>query len=507
MVYFVVAVNVIIPAFNPKGPGSKASPFVQLYAYLVVDQADHRTSAGFDNEGYNSALGRVTPGAVARKVLFDPVGCVRKASQDERKRLGAYNSHLLAPTGGLAILAPPTLLVALPSYLQNVLAQKYETSTIFYQYNAGVTPFVFISVILAIAWLRRFAVIRKGTPILALYLLIAAVTSSWLWGKQLHPVHDPFGMETAMAGGFTSPFHSYSNDVRRDDVAWAKDAMISRLEHYERDRHGGRKVSVIASFDFLQRIALRDSLHSWHYVRTGRDPVTNEEIVSPQTEYALLDFGDDVTFRGFTHERSGLLQSIYFRAGGWEVVHQVDTAVLLARGGAGRAVSSLVDVVGVAGSERLRRLVVPAGAQDTGLRLLDARLTLGRAELGQDDDRRVIEVMCAYAIDARTIRRTAVPLSRQLAVFEVTGADGRCYRRGWPIAYTLVDPDRWPAYNPSGPAKSVRAVRVNYPLLLPRGLPPGDYRVALSIRDHVAGPSLCHADLGTVRVPPAAVRR
>jgi hypothetical protein len=403
--------------------------------------------------------------------------------------------------GGISLLAPQALVLALPTYFQNVLASKPEPSTIFYQYSANVTPFIFISLIMAMAWLRRFPSIRRQSIVLAAYVLLSAVVSSGFWGKQLNPVQNVWGTEAALKGKKEFNFYGYSNNVSRDDLAGVKDGMIAKLAEYERERHKGEKAAVVASFDFLHHVPMRPILYSWHYIKGGRDPITGEAVTTPQVDYALLDFTDDLTFRNFTSPLSAGLQRKYLQDGNWRILHQLDSILMLERGGGKGDVSSLAAVVMGPGKVRRNRpklkVVSPPGI-DPGLRLVSSEIKPEKAVVSKGDERKVLRVVCHYAIDDRLYDRVKGAVFRMLAVFEVVGPKGRCYFRGWPIAYTLIPPDVWPRHFGAGGV--VKTVRVNYPLLLPPGSPPGKYRVNLSIRRQTLDKAYSKTVLGSVGV-------
>jgi hypothetical protein len=407
LLYFALAVKVIVPAFNPEGKGAQASPFVNLYAYLTVDYKKYLNRGGKLVQGneYNQAVAmarmNASTGKIFSKILFSPLECFQHASRRGSKHVGWYTVHLIAPVGGISLLAPQTLVLALPTYFQNVLASKPEPSTIFYQYGANVTPFIFISLIMAMAWLRGFSSIRRQSAVLAVYVLLSAVVSSGFWGKQLNPVKNVWGTEAALKGEKEFNFYGYSNNVSRDDLADVKDGMIAKLAEYERKKHKGEKAAVVASFDFLHHVPMRRTLHSWHYIKGGRDPITGEVVTTPQVDYALLDFTDDLTFKAFTNPQSAGLQRKYLQDGNWRVLHQLDSILLLERGTGTGNFSSLAAVVNVPRKVRPGQpgLKVADPRFDPGVRLVSSEVTPEKAVVSEGDERNVLKVVCHYAID------------------------------------------------------------------------------------------------------------
>jgi len=69
---------------------------------------------------------------------------------------GLYLLQLLAPTGLLAVVGLPELLLAAPGLITNLLAQHHYQPTIYSQYTVPIIPFVFIATVLGLQRLRSF---------------------------------------------------------------------------------------------------------------------------------------------------------------------------------------------------------------------------------------------------------------------------------------------------------------------------------------------------------------
>ncbi|HTL48795.1 MAG TPA: DUF2079 domain-containing protein [Verrucomicrobiae bacterium] len=59
----------------------------------------------------------------------------------------SYLAKIFAPLGWLSLLDPPSLLLTLPMLAQNLISRNEATRSIFFQYTAFLTPFVFISAV------------------------------------------------------------------------------------------------------------------------------------------------------------------------------------------------------------------------------------------------------------------------------------------------------------------------------------------------------------------------
>ncbi len=482
LLWFAVAVGVVIPAFQAEGAATGASPFVQLYGYLVESPSGEH----------------VTIGEVAGAVLGDPMGAYARASAIAGKDVPLYTLQLLSPTGGLALVAPHALLPALPTYVLNVLAGKSPPATICYQYSANVLPFVFLATVLGIGTLRRVSAIRQRTWMLAAYVLVAALATSSSWGKQLSPVDDPLGHSALFSGRIAMAQQRYGNRIDRDHLAEAKDALIALAA----TRAG--EPGIVASFELLHRVPMRERLHSWHYVRMGRDPVTGHEVSSPDVDLALIDFRDALTFAAFGHGASSSLQREFFAAGDWRVVAQADSAVLLARDLEGpRALDLARHTRAVPPKDWSPRRLTP----DVGM-LFDSALVEDEGALLPDAiDGRVLRVDLDWSVTQERLRELAqqtngfeheAPLWLR---FRVEGPEGECYHRSWPLGYTLHSLGEWTG-RVSDSSAPTSVVSSSYPLLLPAGLPPGRYGVQVALAPHpdVRAPAMGAANIGFIEL-------
>ena len=161
----VVATAVIIPHYAPGG----GSPFAGRY----------------------DAVGG-SPAGIVETALLHPLRVLQVAF--EGRDLG-YLWELLAPLGGLPLLAPLVTLSALPEIVLNVLSSTPTQSSIHYHYTAGAIPGLIAGAVIAGAKLRR---LRPewwpwvGRGIVALVLAAGIVQGPLpVWR------HVPFGSELA----------------------------------------------------------------------------------------------------------------------------------------------------------------------------------------------------------------------------------------------------------------------------------------------------------------------
>ena len=156
LLYFLFAVMLFMPMFpNP------------LHSYL-----------GSSISGVFSAFGN-SPGEIISSIIFNPLHTFAYAFSMQKI---AYLILLLAPIAFLSLFALPILLIALPIFAQNLLATPGPYASIYFQYNAEIIVFVFISAIYGASKLIRLlnnsALIKckdmKANAGLAVFSLILA---------------------------------------------------------------------------------------------------------------------------------------------------------------------------------------------------------------------------------------------------------------------------------------------------------------------------------------------
>jgi len=67
-----------------------------------------------------------------------------------------YLTKIYGPLAFTSVLSPATFILALPTLAQNILSRNEMTRSIFFQYTATLTPFVFISSVAALAKVRSY---------------------------------------------------------------------------------------------------------------------------------------------------------------------------------------------------------------------------------------------------------------------------------------------------------------------------------------------------------------
>jgi uncharacterized membrane protein len=100
-----------------------------------------------------------------------------------------YYLELFVPVTGLSLLAPVTLLLALPTFLINVTNNQGYPSQIKYQYTAFVAAGIFIAVVEGLGRLRGSHSLQLRAPLVGL-LCAAALASNVAWSPSPLDVHE-----------------------------------------------------------------------------------------------------------------------------------------------------------------------------------------------------------------------------------------------------------------------------------------------------------------------------
>jgi uncharacterized membrane protein len=207
-------------------------------------------------------------------MLQDPLRTLHSlvaTPNDARDSLIKFQYHvaLFTPLALLPLLSPLTLAIALPAMAEHLLSWRTSQHTILCQYTALVTPFVAAAAVIGLRNLRAWLPGERWTTALMAIPLGAAVGGQLFFGPLLSdgrffatPTlgrHWPTGEERAMAR--------------------LRDGMLRRLPP-----HGG----VVASFELLDHLTARDSVHSLHHVTLGTYTFSHQPYPIPTGVSAMI---------------------------------------------------------------------------------------------------------------------------------------------------------------------------------------------------------------------------
>ena len=244
-----------------------------------------------------------TPGAIIRTLLLHPgkvLGIVATAQK------GFYITSLFLPVAFLPVLHPVSLVAVLPFLSQHLLSTRLSDTQIHFPYTAELIPFIFYSFIFGLGrLLRRWNREIVRWPFIG-FLVLVAVVFSLVIGPHTGTVGDLLGR------------------LRKTPRDRIKEGMLMKCPP---------NAGVVATFEFQPHLVNRRDLYSFHHVYTGLYTLSDKAYDLPETtRFALIDFIDVRTFKGFYKEHRYKNLKKFFGSGEWGVEDVQDGIVLLQRG-------------------------------------------------------------------------------------------------------------------------------------------------------------------------------
>lgn len=275
VLYLLVCLKIVVPHFS-----EDTSQFVGLYRHLGE-----------------------TPVQAVINFFKDPLPVFKFIFSEPRQK---YFVGLFGPLSFVPFMSALPLFVAAPLFAQHLLSSREGQVAIYAQYTAELIPFIFLSFVLGIKFLLRFGFIYKNRQILARVLFLVAIVSCHHFGPH-----------------FSLPRWAVTM-YRKDVYDLQKERFLEKVPE---------DASIVATFEFLPRLVYRHELYSFHHHFMGSYTLSEKPYSLPQTvSYALLDFGDDLTFRSFYKSDSYKNIQELFSRGQWGVVDVRDSVVLFAKG-------------------------------------------------------------------------------------------------------------------------------------------------------------------------------
>lgn len=119
-----------------------------------------------------------SPFEIIKNIILNPLKTIQTLLLPDRIE---YVKQLFMPLGYLSFLAFPFLIFAGPDLMINLLSGSPQMHQIYYQYSAGITPFIFISAIFGIKLLLKY-IPNTSFKILTLIILIMSIYSAYSYG-------------------------------------------------------------------------------------------------------------------------------------------------------------------------------------------------------------------------------------------------------------------------------------------------------------------------------------
>lgn len=214
-----------------------------------------------------------------------------------------YLFQVFLPLLFLPFAAWVKLLPAAPFLLQHMLSSRFSDLSVAYHYTTEIIPFLFFSAVYAINRLLNIKIINRHIFVFK-YALISFILFSAI-------VRGPYIKEA---------FH-INNEYRRDYLDVYKERFIRKVPH---------SANVVATFELLPRLTDRKRLYSLHHPYMGFYTLSQKKYyLSEDVQYAVVDFNDSLTFRGFYQPFGYInLQGIFLNHG-WKAIDMIDSLVIL----------------------------------------------------------------------------------------------------------------------------------------------------------------------------------
>ena len=212
-----------------------------------------------------------------------------------------YLGQIFIPVLFIPFCSPLLLVPALPFFFQHMLSARPSDISIQYHYTAEIIPFIFMSLIYGIKFLIQHRLMPNQKFFKIFFFCVVLLVNLFY-------------------GPFFRVFKSVWTDYKSDYLDKYKDILVNKIP---------KNAAVVATFEFLPHLTQRQQLYSFHHIYMGFHTLSNKPYSLPlNTEYALLDFNDRLTFQSF-YTSAGFknIQNFIFD-GDWQVIDFMESLVL-----------------------------------------------------------------------------------------------------------------------------------------------------------------------------------
>lgn len=115
-----------------------------------------------------------SPGEILKNIFLHPAQTVQTLLMPDRL---SYIKQLFMPLGYIGVLGLPFLIFAAPDLAINLLSGSPQMHQIYYQYSATVTPFIFISFIFAVSFIKKWLPEVSFGSISALVIILSIISA------------------------------------------------------------------------------------------------------------------------------------------------------------------------------------------------------------------------------------------------------------------------------------------------------------------------------------------
>ncbi|MBF0523317.1 MAG: DUF2079 domain-containing protein [Candidatus Omnitrophica bacterium] len=272
---FCLLTMVIIPRMG----GNSSHPYLAHYAAIKA----------------NSVLD------IGARFLTKPIVILNALLEKQNLR---FLLSIFKPLAFLPLLAPSTIFIVFPIFLQHLLSSTIQEKTIFFYYVLPIAPFLFISMISSLALLKR-------------------KTRKWLFPLII------FGLIV----------------ICSIDISKHKDKFIPKIlgttaqrsfnqKKWEMVRKIAPNKSIVATFNFLPALSSIKDLYSFHiFLNPARYYQSYKLFIKGNIDYALIDFNDLGLYRRLTVNPKMLSLRIrdLIRKNNWSAIDFAGNVVLFGK--------------------------------------------------------------------------------------------------------------------------------------------------------------------------------
>jgi uncharacterized membrane protein/uncharacterized membrane protein YbhN (UPF0104 family) len=198
--------------------------FYFLISYAIPNSAGSEHFA----LSYYSQFGS-TPFEVIKNILSSPWQIISVLLEKEHI---AYLKQLFLPVGYLPVFAPLYLILAAPDLMINLLSSNPQLHQIYYQYTAAITPFIFVSSIYSLRFLRKYLP-KNSSIFLVFFIIISALIGAYRYGPLPGAKSPNLEMITKQAPNKTT-IKNYLSNIPRELSVTAPNNIAAHLSHRER---------------------------------------------------------------------------------------------------------------------------------------------------------------------------------------------------------------------------------------------------------------------------------
>ncbi len=149
---------------------------VSIFAFLIWYAIPQALGSQHFALSYYSEYGD-SPMEIIKTIILSPQKILNTILEHNRLN---YLNQLFLPVGFLSLLSPLFLALAIPDLLINLLSNNPQLHQIYYQYTAPINPFIFVTAIMGVGFLKKIT--KLPDIYFIIYLFIISLVGTYLYG-------------------------------------------------------------------------------------------------------------------------------------------------------------------------------------------------------------------------------------------------------------------------------------------------------------------------------------